>query len=54
MTDRDYDIDELREELIEDTYALAASQPAAILEEDEIWEMSDAQVLREARRRGLI
>ena len=48
-------IETVRQELIEDTYALAIGGcPAAILEAPDIERMTDAEVLKEAKKRGLI
>ena len=53
---RDKSPDELRKELIDDTYAMAlgAGLPAAMMEIPDIEQMSDEEVKREAKRRGLI
>ena len=49
-------IETVRQELIEDTYALAIGGgcPAAILEASDIERMTDEEVLKEAKKRGLI
>jgi len=47
--------DQLRQALIDDTYAMAfgADLPAALLEVPDIERMSDEEVEEEARRRGI-
>lgn len=49
-------VSELRNELIDDSYALAIGGgcPAAFLEVSDIERMSDEEVISEAKKRGLI
>ena len=53
---KDKSIENLRRELIDDSYAMAfgGGIGAAILEVPDIERMSDEEVLREAKRRGMI
>ena len=53
---RNKSVSELRNELIDDSYALAIGGgcPAAFLEVPDIEKMSDEEVIREAKKRGLI
>lgn len=53
---KDRSVEQLRKELIDDTYAMAfgADIPAALLEVPDIERMSDDEVIKEARRRGMI